>query len=127
MPPRAVATLLPVLYSWLPFTASVLVPLKVPAVRLVIFTALVLGGSAPPSAPSVIVLPFGASYFTAMVAVLAMLLFSADNAPPTVVCCWATPTVPRVSTLFTDWLKPVTLTWIPGLYVAPPPSTTATD
>ena len=95
--------------SCLPFTASVLPALTRPSARLVIFTAGAFGASVPPVAPRVIVLPPAASYFTAMFAVLAMLLFSADRAPPTVVCWVAAPTVPTASTPFTDWLKPVIL------------------
>ena len=55
------------------------------------------------------------SYFTAMLAVLAVLLFSAVKAPATVVWLVGAFTVPTVSMPLIGWLKPVMPTWIPGL------------
>ena len=108
--------------SWLPFTASVLDAPSVPAVRLVIFTP-PAGALAPPVAPSVIVLPPTASYFTAMLAVLVTLVFSAVKASATevfAVAAVAAVTAPVVLTLSIGWLKPVMP--FAESYVAPPPS-----
>ena len=110
--------------SWLPFTASVLVLLKVPAIRLVIFTP-PAGPPAPPVAPRVIVLPPTASYFTATFAVFATFVFRAPSAAPTVVWLVAVPeTAPVVLMLFIGWLK---LAIPPADTVAPAPSVVAVD
>ena len=100
-----VVTLLLVAKSWLPFTASVLEALSVPACRLVIFTP-VTGAPEPPVAPKVTVLPPAESYFTAMLAVLTTSVFSAPSAAPTVVWLLVAPTAPVVLTPLIGWLKP---------------------
>ena len=73
--------------------------------RLAIFTP-PAGPPAPPVAPSVIVLPPTASYFTAMLARFTALLFSAASASPTVVCGVDVATAPVVLMPLIGWLKP---------------------
>nr|WP_329956636.1 hypothetical protein [Collimonas humicola] len=88
-----------------PFTASVLVAFKAAGARLVIVTG--APAPAPPVAPRVILLPPTASYLTAILAVLSMLVFNAVRAPATVVCAVGPVTAPVALTVLIGWLKPL--------------------
>ncbi len=90
-----------------PFTASVLVAFNAAGAMLVIVTG--EPAPAPPVAPRVIFVPPGASYLTAIFAVLSIFVFSAVKAPATVVCAVGPVTAPVLLTLLTGWLKPLRL------------------